>query len=345
MNTIDCEKIVYEPKINKNLFLSIVVRFYNQEKFVDCCLSSIFNQVTKYSFEVIIADDGSNDGTIEKALKWSNKYPDQIKINVMDRDSQKKYNSILRASRNSLSALKRANGKYVCFIDGDDYFCSNSKFEGQIALLEKYPKACACLSGYIVKDSDGTKKKILNFPEYFKTREYVKHSFVHAASIVFRNHSFECYDDNFDDDNIFTLFNNSKFICYFNDATFCYVKADSGSWSSKNKLEKKYYALRNLNDVFSFYNGRKFPYIYKNVGLILGLFENKSFYAKLCENKIRLSDCKFLLMFLNDYKQFNFFRFLVLRVYSVFFKMLYILKKRNKKEYNKTFLITDNGEG
>lgn len=90
--------------------ISIVVPCYNVEDSVVRCISSIKNQ-TYENFEAIFVDDGSTDNTSE------------IIKREIDNDSRMSYvyktNGGLSSARNF--GLERITGKYVCFIDSDDY--------------------------------------------------------------------------------------------------------------------------------------------------------------------------------------------------------------------------------
>lgn len=90
--------------------LSIVIPIYNGRLLLGRCLDSIFNQKTEFSYEVILVDDGSTDNSVEliKARKESN--------------------IVLYQQQNAGPAVARnkgvelAKGKYVAFIDADDYW-------------------------------------------------------------------------------------------------------------------------------------------------------------------------------------------------------------------------------
>ena len=97
--------------------VSIIIPFYNNEKYLDEAILSIINQ--KYDFskiEVILINDCSTDNSLEvvsKYLKYDN-------IKVID----KKKNGGVSKARND--GLKAATGKYIMFLDGDDYLSSNA---------------------------------------------------------------------------------------------------------------------------------------------------------------------------------------------------------------------------
>ncbi len=84
---------------------SIIIPVYNVEKYLDKCLSSVFNQTEK-EFEVIVV----NDGTKDNSMAIAKKYP--VKI-----ITQK--NQGLSVARNT--GVKKAQGDYLIFLDSDDY--------------------------------------------------------------------------------------------------------------------------------------------------------------------------------------------------------------------------------
>ena len=93
---------------NKNVDISIVVPVYNAEKYIERCVTSLINQ-TKKEIEIILINDGSSDNT-EEVIKGFN-------------DSRIKYykqeNRGIGKTRNR--GIKEAQGKYIMFVDSDDY--------------------------------------------------------------------------------------------------------------------------------------------------------------------------------------------------------------------------------
>ncbi len=91
--------------------ISIVIPVYNIEKYLKTCLDSIVNQTFK-DFEVICVNDGSKDDSLEILNEYAKK---DSRIKVVTQE-----NGGSGSARNN--GLKRAEGKYVQFLDGDDYF-------------------------------------------------------------------------------------------------------------------------------------------------------------------------------------------------------------------------------
>lgn len=92
---------------------SVIVPVYNVEAYLAICLDSLVNQtMDKSKMEVLVINDGSPDNSWDICLDYSKKY-DFIKI-------FSKENEGLSATRNF--GIKHAKGKYLFFLDSDDYF-------------------------------------------------------------------------------------------------------------------------------------------------------------------------------------------------------------------------------
>lgn len=93
-----------------NPLVSVIVPAYNVEKYLPRCLDSLVGQ-TLASIEIIVVDDGSPDRSGAIADEYAAKYP---QVKVVHRE-----NGGRSAARNSGMAVAR--GKYVGFVDGDDW--------------------------------------------------------------------------------------------------------------------------------------------------------------------------------------------------------------------------------
>ena len=91
--------------------VSILVTFYNQKQFVDECLTSLVN-IKDIDYEVLVGDDGSDDGTYEVIKKYELEYPNLIKLFKMPRNPKVKYDVVHRASMNRLNLLEHSNGDF-----------------------------------------------------------------------------------------------------------------------------------------------------------------------------------------------------------------------------------------
>ena len=99
------------------MILSIIIPLYNSAKYFDQCINSILNQnINIEDYEIIIIDDGSTDNSVVIAERYSSKQKN-IHLHLQK-------NQGVSVSRNN--GLKCAKGKYVYFVDSDDYLALNT---------------------------------------------------------------------------------------------------------------------------------------------------------------------------------------------------------------------------
>lgn len=109
-----------------NPVISIIIPVYNVEKWLNKCIDSILVQSYK-NFEVILVNDGSTDKSGEICDKYS-KEDNRVKV-------FHNKNKGLSYSRNF--GVKNSNGKYVMFVDSDDFISDINIIDKFINILEK----------------------------------------------------------------------------------------------------------------------------------------------------------------------------------------------------------------
>ena len=125
--------------------ITVAIPVYNCEKTLKRCLDSVINQ-TFLDYEILIINDGSPDNSEEICLQYKEKY--EI-INYVRRE-----NGGLAQVRNM--ALDKAKGKYLCFVDSDDYIDENAlSFMYETAEKEK---SDIVLCGYFTENGTALKK-------------------------------------------------------------------------------------------------------------------------------------------------------------------------------------------
>lgn len=95
--------------------VSVIVPVYNVELYIRKCLDSLVNQTLK-DIEIIVVDDGSTDSSASIIKEYEEKY-NNVKY-------YKKENGGLSDARNY--GLQYATGKYIAFLDSDDYVDINA---------------------------------------------------------------------------------------------------------------------------------------------------------------------------------------------------------------------------
>ena len=96
--------------------VSVVIPIYNVEDYIDDCLKSVVNQTYK-NLEIICVDDCGTDNSI-------NIVEDYVKSDHRIKIIRQKRNKGQGEARN-LGIADSATGKYICFIDSDDFIESN----------------------------------------------------------------------------------------------------------------------------------------------------------------------------------------------------------------------------
>ena len=94
--------------------ISIVIPVYNVQDYLSQCLDSLMEQTFPY-FEVICVNDGSTDGTADILEEYTSS-DTRIKVYTQE-------NKGAGAARNAV--MQHAAGKYMLFLDGDDWFEKN----------------------------------------------------------------------------------------------------------------------------------------------------------------------------------------------------------------------------
>ena len=132
--------------------VSIIVPAYNVENYIERCLNSLVNQTFK-DIEVITINDGSTD----KSLELINKYAkEDIRVSVIDLGDEG-----VSYCRNL--GIEKANGKYIMFVDSDDWIDSNM-IEAMYKKAEENNLDLVMCS-YIREFKDHSKEKRFNLPE------------------------------------------------------------------------------------------------------------------------------------------------------------------------------------
>ena len=178
-----------QPKV------SVLISFYNLAPFVDQTMESVLAQKTDFPVEILCADDGSDDGTIEKLRGWEAAHPDTVRVFVMDRVPGKKYEGNERIRR--MNAIRgrlfyEAKGSYVCYLDGDDFYTDDRKLQKQADILDadtghKYV-ACGHNGCYYWQSTGDTKPIEKPIRECALTaKEYWSFFYIHTNAMMFRN--------------------------------------------------------------------------------------------------------------------------------------------------------------
>lgn len=175
--------------------VSVLISFYNLAPYVDETMQSVLGQQTDFAVEVLCADDGSDDGTIEKLRDWEQKYPDSVRVFVMDRVPGAKYEAnerILRMNAIRGRLFYEAKGDYVCYLDGDDFYTDAHKLQRQADILDADTAhqyvGCGHNGCYYWQSTGKTEPIEKPIRECSLTaKEYWSFFYIHTNAMMFRN--------------------------------------------------------------------------------------------------------------------------------------------------------------
>ena len=121
---IQSDKLVPNPKV------SVVIATYNQKEFIAETIMSALNQKCDFPFEIVVGDDGSNDGERDLLKDLQKTYPDKIKLVFNDEN--------LMVTRNYVNAIHEARGEYIATLDGDDYYIDRDALKKLANYLDEH---------------------------------------------------------------------------------------------------------------------------------------------------------------------------------------------------------------
>ena len=162
--------------------VSVCMTTYNSAAWLQRAIQSVLQQQTLFPCEIVIADDCSTDGTVALARLLQQQHPDVI--HVLQRTEK------LGMQRNYLDAFEQCRGKYIAWLDADDYWTHPDKLSIQVAALEADDSISAC--GHFVRQVASSGEVIRKrcpdtAPGRFGLAHIVAENFVPSPSIMFRN--------------------------------------------------------------------------------------------------------------------------------------------------------------
>lgn len=192
-------KRVYEKKqvvelensSTESPLVSILVQTYRHVNYIKACLDSILEQNTSFEYEIILGEDGSNDGTREICLEYAKKYPDKIRLFLHHRENNIKVEGTPTGRFVMLYNYFSAKGKYVALCEGDDYWINPNKLQSQIDFLEKNPSYTFSVGRIkmLIEETGEVRerKEKSNLPEKsdLTLKDYLNAPFSQTASFVF----------------------------------------------------------------------------------------------------------------------------------------------------------------
>ncbi|MCR5421537.1 MAG: glycosyltransferase [Lachnospiraceae bacterium] len=232
----------------KDIILSVVFITYNHEKYVEKALRSVCEQETDFDYEVVVGEDCSTDSTREILRRVAEEYPDKVRLLFREKNFG-------RPTLNVYNTTIECRGRYLAYLEGDDYWTDMHKLQKQVDYLEEHPEYIACTHACMMIDEKGERiedEKLLEIGSLYNwSGDFTYDDFKksgkwpgHYATLVSRNiYPQKKYDytilyraHDFVDDALILLFLLIQGKIYRMDETMSawrYVKKPSGTnWNS-----------------------------------------------------------------------------------------------------------------
>ena len=225
--------------------ISIIVPVYNKEKYLRDCVDSILQQTYK-DFELILVDDGSKDSSWNIIKEYADKEERVVPIH--------QENAGVSAARNA--GLDSAQGKWICFVDADDYLPK----DGIQILVEHGEKSNAdIVNANATRVEDDKQFKIFNFNnEIVKGNIYPR--LVHFApwaqlfkrSIIEEHHLRYVKGLAYSEDNVFILYYSlyASSIEFVNDSVYNYRINSDSAIQNKDYKKVAYHQMWAAHEVY-----------------------------------------------------------------------------------------------
>lgn len=232
--------------------ISIIICFYNSNKYLKNCLDSVLNQ-TFFNYECLMIDDGSTDGSRTIAQEYL-------------KDSRFKLlgNKHIGFPLSKNLGLDNAKGDYICFVDSDD--CLDTHYLEYLykGITETNSDICCCryktfkneiptisYNDYIVRSFKEKMSPLLNekYYVYLWNKIFKKELFDNI-----RHNNVFCLSDIFI---IYKLFDKAKKVSYLI-TTLIYYRRHNSNMSITTKNNPKYWKHR-IKAFFKLYK-----FIYEN---------------------------------------------------------------------------------
>jgi len=152
------------------VMISVIIPVYNGEPYIERSVESVLKQSVKET-EILLLDDGSEDGSLAMCKEYEEKYPDLIKVFTHE-------NMGVANTRNK--GVKLAGGKYIMFLDQDDFF-DDGYMQAFLEAAEKND-ADVVIGGYRRPDKEGK----VRFTVRPTDEEYIRYKNLQAWAKIHR---------------------------------------------------------------------------------------------------------------------------------------------------------------
>ena len=258
--------------------ISVLCATFNQDEYIEDAIKSFLMQDSQLCVEIIVHDDASTDGTVDRVRELQKRYPTKITAIIEEENvTQQGY----KVFRDFLLPLSR--GRYVALCEGDDFWIDANKLEAQFTAMELHPECGLCVCGVRGVKADGMIPTGAVFPSshfdtglldsktliqeiisngryLFQTSSYFmrRSSLLDNEKLCRKAHDMFQYGD----EGIIRFFLAESKILYIDRIMSCYRQNAKNSWTSrlsgKHAIDRQCNRLISVNTLFNEYTSETY---------------------------------------------------------------------------------------
>ncbi|MBO5468977.1 MAG: glycosyltransferase family 2 protein [Lachnospiraceae bacterium] len=153
--------------------VTVVMPAYNCERYIETAITSVLQQ--RVPLELIIVEDHSTDGTADVIRRFES---DERVIYLHN-----EINAGVSESRNI--GIRMAKGKYIAFLDADDYW-TEDKLERQVALMEDKKAVLSSTARELMDEEGNLSGKVIPVPDTMTYRDLLKSNRINTSGAMIR---------------------------------------------------------------------------------------------------------------------------------------------------------------
>lgn len=234
-------------KTTPQIMLSVVITTYNHEKYIAQCIEGAIMQKCNFRYEIIIGEDCSTDATRAICREYQKRYPEIIQLI--------EHSQNVGFRKNNYSVWSSARGKYIAYLEGDDFWTNEHKLQIQVDLLEQNPQFMGSgHQAFLYFENNPAKNRLFSCLEHLTEINFTQNieSWLFATnSFVFRNFfidpKLQELQENFKKDPMFWSDRPLMVLCSLY-GNFVYHSANMGCWRQHESNMTKIGSLAKMNE-------------------------------------------------------------------------------------------------
>jgi glycosyltransferase involved in cell wall biosynthesis len=170
------------PASTTTPLVSVSITTYNLEKWLPRALDSVLGQRRSFPIEIVIGDDCSQDASVQIARSYQERHPDVIRVLERERN--------VGIQRNTYETIDQCRGKFIAWLDADDYWTDPEKLSIQVEILESDPTIMVCghYTREVTPDGQVNRERVTSIPPgRYGIDEILRHNLMTTAAVMFRS--------------------------------------------------------------------------------------------------------------------------------------------------------------